>query len=399
MNAYRYVIVGGGMAAHAAVQGIRELDTQSPVGVFGEESTAPYRRPALSKDLWSNGAFEDALLGDVDANTNLHLGERIKEIDPVRHRIRNTQGEEYTYEKLLLVTGGRVRKLPFDEGHVQYFRSESDYHSLRAHCGKGQRMVIIGGGFIGSEIAAALARNGEQVTMLFPEMGIGGGIFPEELSVWLNDYYRKKNVDVQAGASVEGIEERNGHFVIRTNLAQSYEADHIVAGIGIEPDITLAEQAGIHTSDGIVVDCFLRSNADDVYAAGDVASFPYAAFDRHVRVEHEDNAMTMGKQAGRNMILQYRGEEAEAYVHLPMFYSDLFDLGYEAVGQLDAQLATMIDWKEPYRQGIVYYLDGDRVRGVLLWNVWEKVDAARALIAHPGPFPKEEFADWRLPMD
>lgn len=399
MNAYRYVIVGGGMTAHAAVKGIRELDAKSPVAVFGEESTAPYRRPALSKDLWNNGEFEDALLGDIDANTNLHLGERIAEIDPARHRIRNAQGEEYAYEKLLLATGGRVRELPFENKRLQYFRSESDYRSLREHCGKGKRMYIIGGGFIGSEIAAALARNGEQVTMLFPEMGVGGGIFPEDLSVWLNDYYRQHDVDVQAGASVEGIEEKNGHLVLRTNLARSYEADHVVAGIGIEPDITLAQQAGIQIDDGIVVDRFLRSSAEDVYAAGDVASFPYSAFGRHVRVEHEDNALTMGTQAGKNMVLQYRGEDAGAYVHLPMFYSDLFDLGYEAVGQLDARLETVIDWKDPYRQGIVYYLEGERVRGVLLWNVWEKVDAARALIAHPGPFEKNALADWRISMD
>ena len=399
MKEYRYVIVGGGMAGHAAVQGIREVDESSPIGIFGQETAPPYRRPSLSKDLWKGDEYESAFLDEVDDNTNLHLGERIASIDPRNHRIANTQNEEYAYEKLLLVPGGRVRRLPFDDRHIQYYRTVQDYKTLRELTGEGKEFLVIGGGFIGSEIAAALAIHDENVTMAFPERGIGGGIFPEELSVWLNDYYRKKGVNVQSGVQVTGTEEKNGRIEVYTSHPHSLSADHIVAGVGIDPDTLLAEEAGMDVADGIIVDEFLRSTATDVYAAGDAASFRNPALGMRTRVEHEDNALTMGRLAGKNMALHNNGKDAEAYNHQPMFYSDLFDLGYEAVGLLDANLETIIDWEEPYEKGIVYYLSEGRVRGVLLWNVWEKVDDARTLIAHPGPFTADKLKEWRLSMD
>jgi 3-phenylpropionate/trans-cinnamate dioxygenase ferredoxin reductase subunit len=138
--------------------------------------------------------------------------------------------------------------------------------------------------------------------------------------------------------------------------------------------------------DGVVVDERLRASHPDVYAAGDVAAFPNPALGERTRVEHEDAANSMGRLAGRNMA----GRD-EPYRELPFFYSDLFDMGYEAVGDTDSRLETVMDWKEPYREGVVYYVRDGRVRGVLLWNVWEKVDDARRLIAEPGPFRPEEL--------
>ena len=148
---------------------------------------------------------------------------------------------------------------------------------------------------------------------------------------------------------------------------------------------------GVARADGITVDDRLRTSAPDVWAAGDVASFSNPALDKRLRVEHEDNAVTMGRAAGRNLA----GAD-EPYEHLPFFYSDLFEFGYEAVGDLDSRLETFSDWKEPYREGVVYYLSGGRVRGVLLWNVWNQVDAARRLIAAPGPIRAEALRG-RLP--
>jgi NADPH-dependent 2,4-dienoyl-CoA reductase/sulfur reductase-like enzyme len=140
-----------------------------------------------------------------------------------------------------------------------------------------------------------------------------------------------------------------------------------------------------------VVDEFLRTSSPDVYTAGDVANFYNPDLDKRLRVEHEDNANTMGLLAGRNMV-----GAAEPYHHLPFFYSDLFELGYEAVGEVDARLETVADWKDLGREGVVYYLREGRVRGVLLWNVWGQVDAARRLIAEPGPFEAEDLKG-RLP--
>ena len=143
----------------------------------------------------------------------------------------------------------------------------------------------------------------------------------------------------------------------------------------------LAADAGLAIDNGIVVDEMLLTSHEDVYAAGDVAAYFDPIVGKRRRVEHEDNATTMGRWAGRAMAGQ-----PEPYHYQPYFYSDLFELGYEAVGELDARLETVADWKEPCRQGVIYYLDGGRVRGVLLWNVWGQVDAARQLIAEPGPF-------------
>jgi NADPH-dependent 2,4-dienoyl-CoA reductase/sulfur reductase-like enzyme len=148
----------------------------------------------------------------------------------------------------------------------------------------------------------------------------------------------------------------------------------------------LAKQAGLELGNGIVVDEFLRTSHRDIYSAGDVAAFYNPAMDRRLRVEHEDNANTMGRLAGRNM-----AGEAESYHHLPYFYSDLFELGYEAVGDLDSRLETVADWEEPYHKGVVYYLQQGRVRGILLWNVWGQVDAARDMIASHRQFQPEDL--------
>jgi 3-phenylpropionate/trans-cinnamate dioxygenase ferredoxin reductase component len=160
------------------------------------------------------------------------------------------------------------------------------------------------------------------------------------------------------------------------------------AGLGAAGGVA-AKVAG--RSGGIAVDELLRAGHPDIFAAGDVAQFCDPLLGNRRRVEHEDNANTMGRAAGRNM-----AGANEEYQHSPFFYSDLFELGYEAVGELDPRLETVADWKEPYREGVLYYLHDGRVRGVLLWNVWGQVDAARRLIAEPGPFRAEDLKG-RLP--
>jgi len=178
---------------------------------------------------------------------------------------------------------------------------------------------------------------------------------------------------------------------VRTTTGTEFVVDVVVAGLGILPNVALAEEAGLQVENGVVVDECLRTSHPDIYAAGDVANFFNPALGKHIRVEHEDNANTMGHQAGLNMA----GRPAP-YHHLPFFYSDLFELGYEAVGDVDARLETVADWKEPFREGVVYYLQEGRVRGVLLWDTWGQVDAARALIADPGPFTPQALRG-RLP--
>ncbi len=381
MPDYKYLIVGGGMAADAAVQGIRQVDAGGSIGLISADADPPYNRPPLTKGLWKGDSFESIWRGTEKHNVDLHLGRKVVNLRAAENTVSDDKGAAYTYQKLLVATGGTTRRLPLPDAPVLYFRTAQDYRELRALADRHQRFVVIGAGFIGSEIAAALALNGKSVTMIFPEAGIGSRGYPADLAQFLNQYYKQKGVEVLAGDSVTEIEKGSNEIVIRTKGRKELVADAVVAGLGIKPNVDLAKAAGLKVDDGIVVDEYLRTSDPNVYAAGDVAEFFNPALRKRLRVEHEDNANTMGGMAGLNM-----ADKASAYHHLPFFYSDLFDLGYEAVGELDTQLETVADWKDPHREGVVYYLKDSRVRGVLLWNTWGQVDAARELIAEPGPF-------------
>jgi 3-phenylpropionate/trans-cinnamate dioxygenase ferredoxin reductase subunit len=377
MQHSRYLIVGGGLTADAACKGIREVDSDGTIVLVGEEPHAPYARPPLSKALWKGVAENTIWRGTEELGVDLRLGRRIVGLDLGERVATDAEGQRYHYERLLLATGGRPRRLPFGDD-VVYFRTLDDFRRLRTLAGRGSQFVVIGGGFIGSEIAAALALNGCPVTMVFPEPGIAARIFPGELSTRLNDYYRNRGVELLPGASVAGIERDR----ITLGDGRTLKADAVVAGIGIEPSVELAAEAGLPVTNGIVVDALGRvGRRGDVFAAGDVARFPIPALGGDLRVEHEDHAKSHGRRVGANM-----AGAAEPYDHLPFFYSDLFDLGYEAVGELDSRLQTIVELGELGDEGLVYYLDDDgRPRGVLLWNLFGHVDEARELIqaGHP----------------
>jgi 3-phenylpropionate/trans-cinnamate dioxygenase ferredoxin reductase component len=391
MAQYKYLIIGGGMTADSAVQGIRQVDAEGSIGLIGSDTHPPYNRPPLTKQLWKGKPFESIWRGTDKQNVTLHLGRTVQSLDPKSKSVTDDQGNTHTYEKLLLATGGSPHQLPFGADYIIYYRTVDDYQKLRALTEQSERFAVIGGGFIGSEIAAALAMNGKQVVMAFPEKGIGDRVFPYALSQYINGYYREKGVEVLTEQFVTGLETRGKQLALKTGKQSEVVVDAVIAGIGIRPNTELADAANLKVDNGIVVDEFLRTSHTDIYAAGDVASFYSTALGMRMRVEHEDNANTMGKMAGQNMAGQ-----AVPYHHLPFFYSDLFDLGYEAVGNLDSHLETFVDWMEPNQKGVIYYLQDSRVVGVLLWNVWDQVEAARKLIQEPGPFKGADLKG-RLP--
>ncbi len=386
MANYKYLIVGGGMTADAAVQGIREADPEGSIGVVSAEPDPPYDRPPLTKGLWKDKPLESIWRKAAQTQATLHLGRIVESLDIWRRQVQDQSGTIYSFEKLLLATGGTPRRLPFGNDDIIYYRTVGDYRRLRAWTEKGKRFAVLGGGFIGSEIAAALRMNQHEVVMLFPGSGIASRMFPRDLSEYLNQFYREKGVELLPGESVVAFEKRGQQCALRTKGGRELVVDGVVAGLGIEPNVELAQRAGLRVEDGIVVDEFLRTSHPEIYAAGDVAAFYNPALRRRLRVEHEDNANTMGKWAGRNM-----AAIPQRYGHLPFFYSDLFELGYEAVGDLDARLASVADWKEPFREGVVYYHRDGQVRGVLLWNVWGQVDAASQLISGRRQFHTEDL--------
>jgi NADPH-dependent 2,4-dienoyl-CoA reductase/sulfur reductase-like enzyme len=382
-DTYSYLIVGGGMAADAAARGIREVDPEGAIGVISSEPDPPYKRPPLSKKLWRGKALESVWLGTDQLGVDLHLGRTGRLLDLQHKRVVDDRGTEYGFDKLLLATGVTPRHLPFAGHGITYFRTLKDYQRLRQEAARGQRFAVIGGGFIGSEIAATLAMNGKDVVMILPETGIGSHLFPADLAGFLTGYYREQGVEVLTHTTVTNVVMGGNRFTVETrdtvaSTTRDIEVDGIVAGIGATPNVDLAQAAGLAVDNGIVVDPFLRTSHPDVYAAGDVAAYWQSVLGERRRVEHEDNATTMGRLAGRAMA----GEPAP-YEHLPFFYSDLFDLGYEAVGEIDSRLEVVAAWEEPYRTGVLTYRRDGRVRGALLWNVWDQLDAARALITEP----------------
>ncbi|HET6780737.1 MAG TPA: FAD/NAD(P)-binding oxidoreductase [bacterium] len=391
MATYKYLIIGGGMAGDSALKGIREVDATATVGLIGAESQPPYNRPPLTKGLWK-GEPEEKIWRQTDSlGADLHLGRRAEQLDARNRQVTDDRGTTYGYEKLLLATGGTPKRLPGDPEGVIYYRTYRDYRTLRERAEDGERFAVVGSGFIGSEIAAALAMNGKHVTMIFRGDGVGDNLFPRGLVKFLNDYFSGKGVELVTADEVASSSRKGATYSIGTKGGRKIEADGIIAGVGITPNTQLAERAGLKVENGIIVDELLRTSRPEIYAAGDVANFYNPALGARLRVEHEDNANDMGEAAGKNM-----AGETKPYHHLPFFYSDLFDLGYEAVGDVNAKLPAVEDWKEPYKEGVVYYLKDGRVKGVLLWNVWEQVDNARKLIAEKGPFKPEDLKG-RLP--
>lgn len=386
MPNYKYLILGGGMTGDSAVKGIRENDTEGTIGLISNEKYPPYNRPPLTKDLWKGTDVSKIWRGTDKFDVTLHLSTYITRLDAENRYLLDDKGVKYEFEKLLLATGGRPIKLPFGGEDVIYYRHLSDYEKLRSNFEAKKSFVIIGGGFIGTEIAAGLTMNGKEVTMVFPEKFIGERVYPTDLAQFISGFYSEKGIRLIFGDAVTDAQKINNHFLVKTNSGKELSADCVISGIGIRPNTSLAESAGIAVNNGILVDEFLRTNINYIYSAGDTANFYSPSLERRIRIEHADNADKMGKAAGISL-----AGKGEPFNYLPFFYSDMFELGYEAIGELHSTYDLVSDWQEPFRKGVVYYLQNDKIRGVLLWNVWGKVKDARELIGSKKIFKKEEL--------
>jgi 3-phenylpropionate/trans-cinnamate dioxygenase ferredoxin reductase component len=373
---YPYLLIGGGIAADSAARGIRQVDPNGSIGLISREPDPPYNRPPLSKGLWGRMPLKRIWRNTADLNVDLLLNESAISLDPSSHRVMTASGSEYSYDRLLLATGGDPVQITPSSNRILYFRTLQDYHRLRTLSTEGQRFLVIGGGFIGSELAAVLKMQGKDVTMIFPENGIGGRMFPAKQSDHLTQYFIQKGVRVLNRRSVISLQDEGGQVRVVNDQNEELWFDCVVAGLGIRPNLSLALGAGLATANGIQVDAYLRSEHEDIFAAGDVMEFHQPVLGRRMRVEHEENANISGMVAGRGM-----AGELEPFSLLPYFYSDVFDLSYQAVGELDTRHIIVMDWTEPNRQGVIYYLSKGHLRGVALWNrQFQQLETARSLV-------------------
>ena len=233
MKSYKYIIIGGGMTGDSAAKGIREIDKNGSLALISKESHLPYDRPPLTKDLWKGKEVEKIYRGTDKINAEIFLDTEIVSINLANNEITDKKNNKYTYEKLLLATGGKVIKLPFGEEHILYYRTLRDYEKLILLTKTKNDFIVIGGGFIGTEIAAALSMNGKKVTIVFPEKLIGGRVFPKDLAEFVTKFYKDKGVIIKSGESALGIEKKGEKLVLTTSSGKEIKTDAVVGGIGI----------------------------------------------------------------------------------------------------------------------------------------------------------------------
>jgi NAD(P)H-nitrite reductase large subunit len=391
---YDYVIVGGGLTGASAVEGIRELDSSGSILLICEESHLPYDRPPLSKKLWfgkmkvADIFLHDQAFYDKHAVT-LALESKMTRIDPLNKTVTSTDGKAFKYKKLLLATGCKVKTLTIPGGDLDgicYFRSLDDYLRIREEAAEDKSAIVVGGGFIGSELVAALNINKLNVTMIFPGALLCDRVFPDYLGQAVQHRYRDKGVRVLASDKPVSFSKNGTGFITRTENGEEIKSDLVIVGVGVTPEMELAKSGGLEVGNGIVVNEYLETSHQNIYAAGDNAYFPNFVLGISTRMEHWDNALNQGKWAGRNMA----GAHSK-FTYQPYFFSDLFEFGYEATGEVDSKMNTFADWQKENDTGVIYYLRDGVVRGVMMCNVWDKVEVARELIKKGGATTPEKL--------
>ena len=373
VETYDYVIVGAGMAADAAIAGIRRHDQDGTILVIGDEHFPPYQKPPLSKKLWMEDMrMEDVFLRGVGRpGVHLRTGTKAQGLDLARQAVTLPDSLTVGYKKLMLAMGARPRRLVSPSDAVYYVGSLTEHIRLFRALSSSRHVLVVGGGFIGAEMAAALSSKGHQVTWLLQEDYPFQGFFPKNLADYVAAEYRRRGVVIAANQAVAHIDVDAQGVKALTHTSKVFMGDLAVLGVGVIPNDDLARNAGLAgESGGVLVNEELCSSDPRVWAAGDVAIMPGGSF-----MMHEDHAVTQGKIAGENMAGSHK-----AYTHQSFFYSDLYHFGYEAIGRLDANLSVVEDWVIFGEEGVLYYLDGKRLVGVLNWNVWDGIPKARRLL-------------------
>ncbi len=389
MEKAKYVIVGGGLAGFNAIPPIRERDTDGRIVLVTDERERPYDRVPLSKRylqgaLSREGVFLRPPEFFEEHQVELRTGQRATKLNAQAKTLTLDDGAELGYDKLLLATGGWPRRLPLpgaDLRGIHYLRTLEDSDRLKEAMDHAKRLVVVGGGFIGCEVAAAGVIKGLDATVVEVGPYLLNLAFDEPTGRWVMDYLAAKGMKVRCGERATKFLGEGGRVTgVETSTGAVLPADLVVVGVGLIPNTDLAQSAGLKVDNGIVVDERLRTSAPDVYAAGDVARFYAPVFERHLRVEHYDVAVRHGKVAGANMA----GGDA-VFTELPYFFSDMFELRVHVHGTLsDHDRILLRGERKLTDQGgfVQFYMKGDRIMAYLGVNRKLKEErAAQKLIS------------------
>jgi len=385
MREYDYIIVGGGLAAASAVEGIRERDTDGSILMLTEESEPPYNRPPLSKDYLQTPEIPRELLHVKpdgwfeDAGVTLELEQRVLSLDPHERTVISARGNDYRGERILIATGGRARELAVlgtDLDGIHTLRRVEDAEAIRAAAPSIERAVLVGAGFIGMELAASLRRHGVETVVVEQADRVWPRLLPSRLAAPVQAYFEERGVGFRLGHGVTGFGGDGRLESVELDDGSRIGCQMAVVGVGIAPNHELAQAAGLAVQDGIVVDPFGETSHGYIYAAGDVARFPDPTFGDRARVEHWDHARAHGRVVGSNMA----GGRVE-YGHTSYFFSDVFDLGINALGRTAE--AEELEIGGALGDGRLVALTANEgvLSGVLLVNAAAELDAARALLA------------------
>jgi 3-phenylpropionate/trans-cinnamate dioxygenase ferredoxin reductase subunit len=399
-----FVIVGASLAGAKAAETLRTEGFDGRVVLIGEETERPYERPLLSKEylrgekpaaklyVHDEGFYPD---NDIELLTGTHVAS----LDLGEHKVTLQDGSRMSYSRLLLATGASPRTLPLpgvDLPGVRYLRRRGDSDALRDAILAASRVVVIGAGWIGSEVAASARQLGAEVAIVAPEAVPLERVLGPEIGEVYRKLHLEHGVDMQLSTQIEAIVGNSAAQGVRTTSGSVVEGDLVVVGVGVSPRDELARDAGLTLENGIVVDEQLRTSAPDVFAAGDVAAAWNSRYDKRIRVEHWANALNQGVTAGHNMLSP--DGEGTPYTKLPYFYSDQYDLGMEYNGYASDWDRIVLRGDVAGREFLAFWLKDGRVLAGMNANIWDQGDGIKALIRGGGTVDADRLADPSVPL-
>ncbi len=389
MTSYPMVILGGGVVAgYAAKEFVAQNGKKGGLAIVTAENALPYERPPLSKGFLAGKEGP----GDIQMSDPAFYREHgiavfrnfpVGKVDFRAHRLQGTSGKMIGFDQLLIATGSTVRRLQVPGASwskVFYLRQIKDSQAIHAQIKRGKRAVVIGSGFIGMEVASVLAGHGVRTTMVFPDDRVWKRLFTSPVSTFFERQFAGQGITFRKSDTVVALTHTNRECQVVLDSGQQVPTDFVVAGIGVTPTVDLFHRTALNTSDGIRVNAFLETSVPGVWAAGDVANYPDPIFHRRMRVEHWDNAVEQGRVAMRNMM-----GKCQPFIHVPYFFSDVFDLSYEFWGNADGHDQVVYRGQRHHKQLSVWWLKKHTLCAALIMNrpEEERTVAPRWILRRP----------------